>query len=229
MRTQSSHVSNRMPLSMRAKTAVAVGCTLAVIGVGGTLAYLTDTDTATNRFSVSSALDIELLEPSWQTTDEDANGIPDAAEQVVPLQSVAKDPQIRNTAGTEAWAFLEVAVPTENVRVVEEDGSLSVAENHPLFTYETNIGWSEIESTSYYDPETKTTKRFYVWSEPLGVGETTGSLFDEVTLINLANGQLGGTEGKAIGTQIDVTAHAIQTDGFANWKDAWSALTTQSA
>ena len=45
-------------------------CLVAALGIGGTLAYLTDSEQITNRFSMGD-LDITLDEPSW---DDDGDG-----------------------------------------------------------------------------------------------------------------------------------------------------------
>ena len=75
------------------KTYLAAVVLLLVFVVGGAIAYFTDTDTKTNVFTIGS-VDIELVEPNWNTTDANSNNVPDAAEDLMPGQSVAKDPKI---------------------------------------------------------------------------------------------------------------------------------------
>lgn len=65
-------------------------------GVGATMAYFTDADTATNHFTVGK-VDIDLTEDHWNpSADNDKDGIPDVQE-VTPKQEYAKDPTITNT------------------------------------------------------------------------------------------------------------------------------------
>lgn len=58
-------------------------CLIAVVGVGATLAYLTDsTEVVTNKFTLGKT-DIEIDEPSWDEPDD-----------IVPGQSFDKDPTV---------------------------------------------------------------------------------------------------------------------------------------
>lgn len=218
-----THRSTIAPLA--AKAALALCCLVLVAGVGGAVAYFTDTDTAVNRFTVVPSLDITVVEEQWdQHPDEDGNGIPDLAEELVPGQSVIKDPAIENSAGTQAWIFAEVSVPTYAVLLSEADGELS---SSPLlcelFSYTCNEGWTEIEEASY-DAETNVTVHRYVWESPIDPGERTGTIFDSVTFANVADNQLDDLrEGELIAFRIDINGIGIQTETFASWADAWAA------
>ncbi len=74
------------------KTIIAAVILLLVITVGGAIAYFTDTEEKTNTFTIGN-VDISLSEPNWVETDTTpANGIPDAAENLMPGQTVLKNP-----------------------------------------------------------------------------------------------------------------------------------------
>lgn len=219
----------RMAPATKAKMALAIGCAAAVAGAGGALAYLTDVDGAVNRFSVVPALQIELVEEQWDAyPDEDGDGVPDAAEEIVPSQTIAKDPAVENTTGTQAWVFLEVSVPTLETSVVEADGSISEAASRELFSYAVNEGWEEMGAASFDDQAQATVHR-YAWTTPIDPGSRTGTLFDEVTFANLVDNQLDAlaVEG-TVSLSIDVDALGIQTEGFGTWQEAWDALAAQT-
>ena len=76
---------------------VALGATAVI---GGTLAYFTDTDTATNVFT-SGNVDIELTEDKWDK---------DAEHNIMPDAYFEKDPTITNTGSEDCYVFLDVTL-----------------------------------------------------------------------------------------------------------------------
>lgn len=95
---------------------------VAAMGIGGTLAYLTDRTEATNSFTFGD-VQVDTLEPAWDTTDENDNGVPDAAEEVLPNQQIPKSVQAENVGITDAVVFVKVTVPLANVTRVAGDGT----------------------------------------------------------------------------------------------------------
>ena len=83
-------------------TAVAlVVCMLAIMLVGASLAYFTDTDEATNTFTMGK-VDIDLTEPKWD--EETPNGA-----KLMPGTVIDKDPTITVAQNSEdAYLFLDV-------------------------------------------------------------------------------------------------------------------------
>ena len=86
---------------MSKKTLLLCLCIVAtlVIGLGSTLAYLTDTDTKVNTFTVGN-VDIMVDEEFEQNSP------------LAPGATVNKDAQIVNTGATPAWVWMTVAVPS---------------------------------------------------------------------------------------------------------------------
>lgn len=208
--------------SNRAKAMIVGGC-VAAVAVSGAYAYFTDTDTVSNNFSVASALDIEVAEPSWDgATDTDGDGTPDFAENLVPTQAVSKDPKVVNNAGAEAYAIIKLSVPTANVATIGDDGTVQAAKSQELFKYVINSGWTEYGQASL-SSDGKYTVHTYIANDTVPVGGSTGTLFDEVALINLADGQFSGD------THIDVTGIGIQKEGFNSGTEAWEAYQAQNA
>lgn len=194
----------------------------AALATGGMLAYFTGTDTVVNEFNVSAGLtdQIEVVEPSWDTTDADGDGIPDAAQDIVPLQTLPKDPAVHNKSDIDAWCFIEVKVPTAEVSVIGEDGTPSPAVSQDLFTYTVNEGWTVHGTPSVADGYTTYT---YLCSTPIAPDGKTPALFNDVTLVNLVEAQ--GHQGA---DAITVIGHAIQTEGFSTPEAAWAAYTAQN-
>lgn len=229
MHDSQTRPSQRMSLKTKARMAIAFGCLVLATCVGSALAYLTDIDSATNRFSIAPALTIDLIEEKWDAhPDVDSDGIPDPAEQIVPSQTIVKDPAVENATGTQAWVFLEVAVPTYSVSVVGDDGLIAEPELTELFTYATNSGW-ETMGDAEFNAERNVTVHRYAWESPLDTGKRTGTLFDSVTFANLADNQLDSLASDGVvSLDIDIDALGIQTEGFDTWLTAWEALATQS-
>lgn len=148
------------------------------LGVGGTLAYLTDNETHTNTFTVGN-VHVDLLEPSWPQADENKNGVPDAAEDLVPNEEVAKDPKVQNTGENDAIVFMRVTVPMKDVSLVADDGTVANHAVQELFYMKQNSdaisvhnnnfnpNWIELTSkeVTYQDPSAnpKTGQKVYVF------------------------------------------------------------------
>ena len=92
---------------------IALAAMVAALAAGGTAAYLTDFETATNSFTIGK-VDIELDEPNWK---------PDDNTKLVPTQVIKKDPYVKNKGINEAFVYLEVSVPVRNVITAAQDGT----------------------------------------------------------------------------------------------------------
>ena len=154
----------------------------ATAAIGGTLAYFTDTAGKENTFTVGN-VDIELVEPSWHEAD---------AKDLVPGQTVAKDPTVMNVGANACY----VRVKVEGLNQFGADKLIGI-------------------NTSDTDKWEKGTDGYYYWIEPLAkVGEgnaETTALFTEIKMPE----NLVGTdvEGKTV-QPITVTAEAVQALGF---------------
>lgn len=95
-----------------------------ILAIGGILAYFTDVQTKTNKFKTGSAK-ITVTEPSWP------NGETNTPVDVVPGQTVAKDPIITNIGDGSVFAFVEVNIPKETVL---KKGTGETSQLQELFT-----------------------------------------------------------------------------------------------
>lgn len=173
------------------KAAAAVGI-MGILAVGGTVAYLTDYDNTVNEFTVGK-VDIELNEPSWK---------PDENTKIEPTQVITKDPQVKNTGVNDAFVYLEVSIPMADVIAAQEDGTRLEKGEQELFSFAAKTDWTRLE--------TRTVKKnkvyVYAYNKVLKPGETSTSLFDSVTFLNMIEGQLDTQQ-----LDIPVRAYAIQT------------------
>lgn len=189
------------------KNTIAVLCALALCAItliGGTLAYLTDTEVTSNKFTIGK-VDIDLTEPNW---NEEEN------QQLEAGVTVKKDPTIKNTGINDAYTYLQVQIPQKSVVTADKNG---VRENdgapvlQPIFAFTANQNWSLIKKETTDDFITFV----YSYDKILKPGESTNPLFNTVTLANVIEGQIDTQT-----FEIPVEAFAIQTantgDGSGN-------------
>lgn len=207
------------------KTIIAAVVLLAVLVVGGAIAYFTDTDTKTNTFTIGN-VDISLTEDGWDAlADANNNDIPDVAEDMMPGESVTKDPTINNlSTKNPAYVFAKVEVPCTTIVA-------PATTSEELFTYTTNAGWTELSSAAVACTSGGTATHVYYY----GTGGTLTALakaanastptptsnpvFSSVTL----RSTLKGNEGLTGNKNIVVTGYGIQTEGLTSTAptDVW--------
>ena len=192
------------------KTIIAAIVLLLVCAVGGAIAYFTDTDSKTNVFTIGN-VDIELVEPNWDTTDDNENDVPDAAENVSPGQSVAKDPKVNNkSTSNPAYVFMKVEVPCSTAE--------SPATPIELFTYTVKSGWTELDTAAVACTSGGNATHVYYYGADgsltsLAAGASTGTLFDTVALSTAVTGSTGGLSGNK---NVVATGYGIQTEGLTS-------------
>jgi len=201
------------------KTIIAAVILLLLFIVGGAIAYFTDKETATNQFTIGN-VDIEVIEPAWEAlTDTDGDDIPDVAEDMMPGETVDKDPTIHNLSDTNrAFVFMKVVAPCSTGATINEQAT-PVRE---VFNYTINSGWYLM--TPDNSCQNGTVTRIYAYGTanamtalPANDGDATShtdetpALFSEVTL----NPNLDGTEVYTSNIQnIDITGYGIQVEGL---------------
>lgn len=189
--------------------------------VGGTLAYLTDSEGSVNTFTVGK-VQIDLEEPNWN---------PDDTKDIVPNEVIKKDPKIENTGTNTAYAFAEVKIPAKTIVFADADGTKQAEGVHDLFTYGTvttvdgrevytagglNEGWSLIRSEVAVADGYST--YIFGYNKPIAKDESTLTVFDRVKFANIVEGQIDSQD-----VDIPVKAYAIQaetnTDGVTTTID----------
>ena len=171
---------------------IALAAMVAALAAGGTAAYLTDFETATNSFTIGK-VDIELDEPNWK---------PDDNTKLVPTQVIKKDPYVKNKGINEAFVYLEVSVPVRNVITAAQDGTRNPLRKTELFTYSRNKEWTQLERKEVGQNMVYT----YAYNHILKPGQKTTTLFDTVKFANIIEGQLDTQQ-----IDMPVRAYAIQS------------------
>ena len=208
---------------MKSKTKnVVMALTLAaLLLVGGVFAYLTDTDTQTNTFTMGEVT-IDLTEPTWdEYPDVDNNDVPDIAENIWAGKVIAKDPTITNTGDNDAYVYLMVSVPKQNIVTAQADGTPNEAAVIQLFNYTVNAGWTLLKSNTSGADENVYLYAYDTALAPAGV--TATALFDEIEFVNVIEGQIASD----VTFNIPVVAYAIQSNFGAG--EAGDVMTTAEA
>ena len=85
-------------MKKRIFTIALIAALAAILVVGGTMAFFTDTKTKDNTFTIGN-VSIDLDEPNWD---------PDDTDNKYPGEVIAKDPQVKNTGANDAFVRIKV-------------------------------------------------------------------------------------------------------------------------
>ena len=208
------------------KTIIAAVVLLAVLVVGGAIAYFTDTESKTNTFTIGN-VDMTLTEDSWDAlADTNNNELPDVAEDMMPGESVTKDPTINNVSTKNpAFVFAKVEVPCTTIVA-------PATTSEEIFTYTPNAGWTELSTAAVACTSGGTATHVYYYgtggtltalakaADASTPTSTTNPVFSSVTL----RSTLKGNEGLTGNKNIVVTGYGIQTEGLTSVApaDVWN-------
>lgn len=231
----------------RAKLLAAI-CLLALLSLGGTMAYMTDHESAENRFTVGK-VDFNLYERNWDgerpdgtyatssnatssnATSSNALGM-EQAENMYAGMEINKDPAIKNNSKNDAYLRMTVKVPVATVSTADRDGNLvdgGIQKETELFSYELNP-YCGMKPVSYW-PTVENGFHVYEYMYtgdgyheiPVPAGHNIPPLFHTVTFANVVDGEINEeTE------FIYVDFKALQSGGFDTPEDAWRAYDNQS-
>lgn len=211
------------------RTVLTAGALASVLLVGGIAAYFTDFETKTNTFTVGE-VGIKLEEPKWNPPTD-----------ITPNQEITKDPTVTNEGKNEAYVFMEVVVPSLEIKTANADGSVNEAAFTELFSYELTEGWVEV-GTKQEDKVKNTTTHVYAYATgdamtALGKTAKAPVLFkdEKVKFANVVEDNNLHVEALNKNVDMVVNAYAIQTkdingQGDAGKKapsDVWSVVKTQ--
>ena len=213
-------------MKTRTKALLAV-CSLIALMVAtafGTLAYLTDTDSIANTFTVGN-VDIDLYE--YVTDDQGAQVKTDtgkAFEDIIPGQTYAKKPVVQVKANSEN-AYVRMLL---TVTYLESADNVLADHNYTAWFDFDNTVWSAPQLIKTEKADGKITRVFEaryknIVEKPASDTELA-ALFTKVSI----PGALDNTELATLeGFQVDLTANAIQAVGFENADAAWFAFNEQ--
>ncbi len=186
------------------KTIIAAVVLLLVFMVGGAIAYFTDTDSATNTFTIGD-IDISVTEPTW-TTNLQADA--DYGKNVMPGETIVKDPQINNdSTANAAFVFAKVEIPCSTDSTPIEFFTLQ----------QIGTGWT-LMTDGACDATSHTATKIYNYGTAsamtsLAAGASTPAVFGSVKVNENINGSTGGRTGDQ---NVVVTGYGIQADGLTS-------------
>lgn len=209
---------------MKKKIAVAVSLLLVLaLSVGGTIAWLTDSDSVTNTFTIGK-VDITLTETG--ATDGQK------AYHIVPGAVYAKDPTITVTPDSEdCWLFVKITDSNNKTDSGAKYINYSVRTGNGEWTLLTkDKNNNDISAQQIYYREVKKSdinKTFYVLTAGIPTDNTTNGANGVVTV----NGETVTSEyvksineNKVAAPQLTFAAYAIQQQSFTTAAAAWAEL-----
>ena len=210
-------------------TLVSCAVLLVCVTIGATVAYLTSTATVTNTFTVGNVaitLDEADVNPDG-TQDTDAR-VTENEYHLLPGHSSIKDPTVHVADGSED-CYIYVKIVNQISDIEKDDNPAADGEYLSIAQQMTDNGWNQLVVNN-----TVVSGVFYATKT---VGETTTEVFsagndvkvfDGFTLDNDAEvadyAPVVDEDGKITSqSKIEITAYAIQKDGFDTPAEAWAA------
>lgn len=196
---------------------------VAIAVVGASLAYFTDTKTATNTFTMG---DVKIKLDETNVNDPQGDRVISNEYNVYPGAVVTKDPIVHNV-GKNA-AYIRATVNVENWMNMCAAYYPNFDVVYPNEGYEQSLtllvdalgdGWSVVgvEAGDVFTNDQHDAKFILKYDRTLASGADTTAMFNKVKIpAAIQNGQAFGT--------ITVKAEAIQADGFDTWEEAFDAF-----
>lgn len=205
---------------------------VAVLVVGGTLAYFTDTKSATNTFTVG---DVKIKLDESNVNDPNGDRVTsNEYTGMLPGIQYKKDPVVTNTGKNGAYVRAVVTIENgmnwlglynENVWTAPQAEAFM-----KLICNKMGDGWS-LEDYDYVTNAERGSTDFVAvlkYDGVLAAGKATTAMFENIMLpANATTNDITTRVAQNGVFHIDVVAQAIQADGFASWNDAFAAFDAQ--
>ena len=181
---------------------------VAILGVGGTLAYFTAEDSATNEFTVGN-VKIDLIEPKWDEIGKHE------AKDAYPGEALAKNPQVVNTGNNPCFVRIKVTGLDQFVQTYGEDAMIGLRYIDADGVYHEGINetdWEYHEGYYYYKKVLATVATAGdAWN--VGLVAKTPELFSQIVIpTQLQNGEATNP--------VEIKAYAVQAQGARpSWSD----------
>ncbi len=197
---------------------------VALAAIGATFAYLTDTKTVDNTFTMGN---VKITLDETNVNDPEGDRVTSNAYNVYPGAVVTKDPIVHNT-GKNA-AYIRATVNVSNWMNLVGAYYPDFKENFPsdgykaalnLLVGELGDGWSVVgvEAGDTFTIGQFDAKFILKYDGKLAAGENTTAMFQTVTIpAGIDNANTDSFK------EVKVVAQAIQADGFETWEDAFAA------
>lgn len=221
-----------MKKSKKIITGIAAITLVAALGIGGTLAFLTDSQKVTNTFSVAD-LDITLTEPDWDDTTD--------GKDMEPGDTVKKDPTVNAVKG-DSYVRVIMTIRDKEGNVITSGGN-TVGDKDRLALILDTIRYANPEleeNTSYSLAQLEDIARVnadftlksgadgeytYTYDKILKKGDSA-TLFSNIVIPTDWNRERLSLLGEY---KIEIYAQAIQTSNFSSADAAFAALDAEIA
>lgn len=181
---------------------------VAILGVGGTLAYFTAEDSATNEFTVGN-VKIDLIEPKWDEIGKHE------AKDAYPGEALAKNPQVVNTGNNPCFVRIEVTGLDQFVQTYGEDAMIGLRYIDADGVYHEGINETDWEYHEGYYCYKKVLATVATAGDAWNVGlvAKTPELFSQIVIpTQLQNGEATNP--------VEIKAYAVQAQGARpSWSD----------
>lgn len=168
--------------------------------VGITAAFLSRSPGEVQNIITAGSVEGKLMERNWE---------PENAKHLHPLESTPKDPSVKNTGDNDAYIFLEVRVPVENISVVDGNGKKTVRQAHELFTFKADTENWELISRNM---DKGAVRYVYGYKKAVSPKEETAPLFEEVTAVNYLEGELNALKTYNVEVNCKMIQSNVETD-----------------
>lgn len=201
---------------------------VALAAIGATFAYLTDSKTVKNTFTVG---DVKIKLDETNVNAPEGDRVTSNTYNVYPGAVVTKDPIVHNTGKNGAYVRAVVTIEdgmnwlglyNENVWTAPQEAAFNAMINNTL-----GDGWELVDIAYDMSGPNHPTSDFVAtlkFTKVLEAGKDTTAMFSQIAFPTKLTGNDVTTRIDQNGEfGINVVAQAIQADGFENWVDAFAA------
>lgn len=201
---------------------------VALAAIGATFAYLTDSKTVKNTFTVG---DVKIKLDDTNVNAPEGDRVTSNTYNVYPGAVVTKDPIVHNTGKNGAYVRAVVTIEdgmnwlglyNENVWTAPQEAAFNAMINNTL-----GEGWELVDIAYDMSGPNHPTSDFVAtlkYTKVLEAGKDTTAMFSQIAFPTKLTGKDVTTRiGQNGEFGINVVAQAIQADGFENWVDAFAA------
>lgn len=205
---------------------------VALAAIGATFAYLTDSKTVKNTFTVG---DVKIKLDETNVNAPEGDRVTSNTYNVYPGLVVTKDPTVHNTGKNGAYVRAVVTIENgmnwlglynENVWTAPQEAAFNAMINNTL-----GEGWELVDITYGTSGPNHPTSDFIAtlkYTNVLEAGKDTTAMFSQIAFPTKLTGNDVTTRIDQNGEfGINVVAQAIQADGFGSWDAAFEAFDAQ--
>lgn len=198
---------------------------VALAAIGATFAYLTDSKTVKNTFTVG---DVKIKLDETNVNAPEGDRVTSNTYNVYPGAVVTKDPIVHNTGKNGAYVRAVVTIEdgmnwlglyNENVWTAPQEAAFNAMINNTL-----GDGWELAYDMSGPNHPTSDFVATLKYTKVLEAGKDTTAMFSQIAFPTKLTGNDVTTRIDQNGEfGINVVAQAIQADGFDTWEAAFAA------